>query len=123
MGIKILKKMKKGVKANYNSLYNYIHSLRAAMKTSCEDFEKIGVKKNGEYQQLNTNILQIANEYYSSVRPKPILYANDRPLRALNNNGIGYIEIRSLDINPLLEVGIDKQQIEFLEAFLFVFVF
>ena len=108
----------KGVKANYNSLYNYIHSLRAAMKTSCEDFEKIGVKKNGEYQQLNTNILQIANEYYSSVRPKPILYANDRPLRALNNNGIGYIEIRSLDINPLLEVGIDKQQIEFLEAFL-----
>ena len=108
----------KGVKANYNSLCHYIYSLRAAMKTSCEDFEKIGLKKNGEYQQLNTNILQIANEYYSSVRPKPILYGNDRPLRALNNNGIGYIEIRSLDINPLLEVGIDKEQIEFLEAFL-----
>ena len=108
----------KGVKANYNSLCHYIYSLRAAMKTSCEDFEMIGLKKNGEYQQLNTNILQIANEYYSSVRPKPILYGNDRPLRALNNNGIGYIEIRSLDINPLLEVGIDKEQIEFLEAFL-----
>jgi glutamate--cysteine ligase len=108
----------KGVKANYNSLCHYIYSLRAAMKTNCEDFEKIGVKKNGEYQQLNTNILQIANEYYSSVRPKPILGANDRPLRALNNNGIGYIEVRSLDINPMLEVGIDKQQIEFLEAFL-----
>ena len=88
------------------------------MQTNCEDFEKIGLKKNGEYEQLNTNILQIANEYYSSVRPKPILYANDKPLRALNNNGVGYIEIRSLDINPLLEVGIDKQQIEFLEAFL-----
>ena len=108
----------KGVKANYNSLCHYIYSLRAAMKTSCEDFEKIGLKKNGEYQQLNTNILQIANEYYSSVRPKPILYGNDRPLRALNNKGIGYIEIRSLDINPMLEVGIDKEQIEFLEAFL-----
>ena len=108
----------KGVKANYNSLYHYIHSLRAAMKTSCSDFEKIGLKKNGEYQQLNTNILQIANEYYSSVRPKPILYANDRPLRALDKNGIGYIEIRSLDINPLLEVGIDKKQIQFLEVFL-----
>ena len=108
----------KGVKANYNSLCHYIYSLRAAMQTNCEDFEKIGLKKNGEYQQLNTNILQIANEYYSSVRPKPILYANDKPLRALNNNGVGYIEIRSLDINPLLEVGINKQQIEFLEAFL-----
>jgi len=108
----------KGVKANYNSLRHYIYSLRAAMQTNCEDFEKIGLKKNGEYQQLNTNILQIANEYYSSVRPKPILYSNDRPLRALNNNGVGYIEIRSLDINPLLEVGIDKRQIEFLETFL-----
>jgi len=67
---------------------------------------------------INTNILQIANEYYSSVRPKPILYANDRPLRALDKNGIGYIEIRSLDINPLLEAGIDKRQIQFLEVFL-----
>ena len=57
----------KGVKANYNSLCHYIYSLRAAMKTSCEDFEKIGLKKNGEYQQLNTNILQIANEYYLSL--------------------------------------------------------
>ena len=88
------------------------------MKTSREDFEKIGLKKKGEHLQLNTNILQIANEYYSSVRPKPILYGNDRPLRALDHNGIGYIEIRSLDINPLLEVGIDKEQIQFLEVFL-----
>jgi len=108
----------KGVKANYNSLCHYVHSLRAAMKTNCEDFEKIGLKKDGEYQQLNTNILQIANEYYASVRPKPLLHGMDRPLRALTNNGIGYIEIRSLDVNPLISLGIDKPQINFLEAFL-----
>ena len=42
----------------------------------------------------------------------------DRPLRSLTNNGIGYIEIRSLDINPLISLGIDKPQIQFLEAFL-----
>jgi len=88
------------------------------MKTNCEDFEKIGLKKGGEYQQLNTNILQIANEYYASVRPKPLLYGIDRPLRTLTNNGIGYIEIRSLDVNPLINMGIDKPQIHFLEAFL-----
>jgi glutamate--cysteine ligase len=108
----------KGVKANYNSLHNYVHSLRAAMQTSCKDFEEIGLKKDGEYQQLNTNILQIANEYYASVRPKPLLHGMDRPLRALTNNGIGYIEIRSLDVNPLISLGIDKQQIQFLEVFL-----
>ncbi len=108
----------KGVKANYNSLHNYVHSLRAAMQTSCKDFEEIGLKKDGEYQQLNTNILQIANEYYASVRPKPLLHGMDRPLRALTNNGIGYIEIRSLDVNPLISLGIDKPQIQFLEVFL-----
>ena len=108
----------KGVKANYNSLCHYVHSLRAAMKTNCEDFENIGLKKDGEYQQLNTNILQIANEYYASVRPKPLIHGMDRPLRALTNNGIGYIEIRSLDVNPLISLGIDKPQIHFLEAFL-----
>ena len=108
----------KGVKANYNSLQHYIFSLRVAMKTNCDDFDKIGLKKDGEFQQLNTNILQIANEYYSSVRPKPILYGNDRPLKALKEKGIGYIEIRSLDINPSKQVGIDKQQIQFIEAFL-----
>jgi len=108
----------KGVKANYNSLCHYVHSLRAAMQTNCEDFEKIGLKKDGKYQQLNTNILQIANEYYASVRPKPLLHGMNKPLRALTNNGIGYIEIRSLDVNPLIRLGIDKPQIHFLEAFL-----
>jgi len=109
---------KAGVKANYNSLCHYIHSLRAAMETSSADYEAIGLKKDGEYQQLNTNILQIENEYYASVRPKPKLDGIDKPLDALNNNGIAYIELRSLDINPLNPLGIDKQQIHFLEAFL-----
>ncbi len=110
--------VEKGVKANYDSLNHYIDSLRTAMRTNCEDFELIGVLKDGEYQQLNTNILQIANEYYSSVRPKPLLHGIDRPMRALKNNGIGYIEIRSLDVNPITPLGIDESQINFLEVFL-----
>ena len=37
----------KGVKANYNSLYDYVRSLRTAMHTRCKDFEEIGLKKDG----------------------------------------------------------------------------
>jgi glutamate--cysteine ligase len=107
-----------GVKANYNSLCHYTHSLQAAMQTSCAEYESIGLKQDGEYQQLNTNILQIENEYYASIRPKPKLNGIDQPLEALNKNGINYIELRSLDTNPLLPLGIDKSQILFLEAFL-----
>ena len=107
-----------GVKANYNSLCHYTHSLQAAMQTSCAEYEAIGLKKDGVFQQLNTNILQIENEYYASIRPKPKLNGIDKPLEALSNNGIDYIELRTLDINPLLPLGIDKSQIHFLEAFL-----
>ena len=60
----------------------------------------------------------IRDRYYSSVRPKPIINGNDRPLAALLNSGVGYVELRSLDVNPLMKDGIDAEQIEFLEAFM-----
>jgi len=107
-----------GVKANYNSLEHYIHSLKAGMQTTSREYEKIGIKTNGIYQQLNTNILQIENEYYASVRPKPSPQIDKKPLDALRDDGIEYIELRSLDINPLLPLGIDRQQVNFLESFL-----
>jgi glutamate--cysteine ligase len=107
-----------GVKANYNSLRHYINSLKAGMKTTCSEYEMIGLKRHGKYQQLNTNILQIENEYYASVRPKPLVEPDKKPLDALSSSGIGYVELRSIDVNPLLALGIDKAQVYFLEAFM-----
>ncbi|MEO1943587.1 MAG: glutamate--cysteine ligase [Candidatus Thioglobus sp.] len=107
-----------GVKASYNSLGHYIHSLKAGMQNISSEYEKIGLKVNGEYQQLNTNILQIENEYYSSVRPKPSADIDKKPLDALKEDGVAYIELRSIDINPLSPLGIDREQINFLESLL-----
>ncbi len=104
--------------ANYDNLNSYIQSLKYSMETSCYDYELIGLKKSGEYQQLNTNILQIENEYYSAVRPKPTYVFNQKPLDTLKENGISYIELRSLDINSLNPIGIDQAQINFLEIFI-----
>ncbi len=118
IGYQNLREDEVGVKANYNSLWHYIHSLKSGMQTPCSVYEKIGLKKQGEYQQLNTNILQIENEYYASVRPKPDVVSDKKPLDALHENGVAYVELRSLDINPSLPLGIDKTQVLFLEAFL-----
>ncbi len=117
IGYQNLREDEAGVKANYNSLEHYIHSLNAGMQTPCNAYSKIGLKKQGQYQQLSTNILQIENEYYAAVRPKPVI-SNNKPLESLRENGIAYIELRSLDINPSLPLGIDKTQVLFLEAFL-----
>ena len=88
-----------GVKACYDSLDSYVKCLTQAIESPCKEYEKIGVKVNGEYRQLNSNILQIENEYYSTIRPKQPLINNEKPTHALSQRGVQYIELRSLDLN------------------------
>ena len=118
IGYQNLREDEAGVKANYNSLGHYVQSLKAGMATNCNEYEKFNIKKDGKHQQLNANILQIENEYYASVRPKSLVESGQKPLDSLNDKGIAYIELRSLDVNPSLPMGIDEQQINFLEVFL-----
>ena len=103
---------------SYNSLDDYTRTLGEAVSQPYAAYEKIGIKVNGEYRQLNTNILQIENEFYSDIRPKRVARSGEKPIHALQERGVEYIEVRVLDINPFLPVGIDAQQIRFLDAFL-----
>ena len=105
-----------GIKANYDSLDGYIQSLKCAIDTPNAVYAQIGVKVDGEYRQLNSNILQIENEYYSSVRPKQPPIDNEKPTNALAQRGIQYVEIRSLDVNAFEPLGINSEQLYFLEV-------
>lgn len=107
----------------YNSLAEYIQGLEKAISTPDAFYKKIGLKSNGKYQQLNENVLQIENEFYSSIRPKRITCSGERPAKALKNRGVEYLEIRSLDINPFSDIGFTQQQICFLDAFLLACLF
>ena len=103
---------------DYNSLHGYVDSLSHAINTPYPEYEKIGVKAQGEYQQLNSNILQIENEYYSTVRPKQIIKPCEKPTLALKRRGVLYVEIRSLDLDLFNPIGISASRARFLEAFL-----
>ena len=103
-----------GVKANYDSLDTYVASLERAIETPALIWEEIGVKVDGEYRQLNANILQIENEYYSTVRPKQLLEGFEKPSLALLRRGIRYVELRSLDVNAYHPLGVDETQLRFL---------
>lgn len=107
-----------GITPCYNNLQNYTDSLLQAVSTPYPAYEAIGTRKNGQWLQINTNILQIENEYYSSIRPKRITEANERPVEALIKRGIQYVEVRCIDINPFLPLGIDLPQSQFLNSFL-----
>ncbi|NOQ65016.1 MAG: glutamate--cysteine ligase [Methyloprofundus sp.] len=103
---------------DYNSLEGYVDSLSHAINTPYPEYEKQGVKVAGEYQQLNSNILQIENEYYSTVRPKQIIQPCEKPTLALKRRGVLYVEIRSLDLDLYNPIGIDANRARFIEAFL-----
>jgi glutamate--cysteine ligase len=107
-----------GIKACYDSLDAYVDSMQCAINTPCSAYEEIGVKVNGEYRQLNANILQIENEYYSSVRPKQILQGDEKPSTALKKRGIAYVELRSVDVNAFDPHGMNSEQLHFLEVFM-----
>ncbi len=101
-----------------NSIDEYIDDLDRAVRTPCEDYERIGVRDGDEYRQLNTSILQIENEYYGTIRPKRVARSGERPTSALRRDGVEYVELRALDVSPFDPVGINQLQIRFLEAFL-----
>jgi glutamate--cysteine ligase len=101
-----------------NSLTEYSRDLTRALNTPHAPYTRIGVEVDGEARQLNDNILQIENEYYSDIRPKRVTHAGETPLQAMADRGVEYIEVRNLDINPLLPLGIDDTQVRFLDTFL-----
>jgi glutamate--cysteine ligase len=106
------------INISLNSLEDYIRDLSAAIETPDPAYREIGVKVDGRYRQLNANMLQIENEYYSSVRPKRVAESGERPTAALRRGGIEYVEIRSLDINLNDPAGINQNTMRFIEAFL-----
>ena len=102
----------------YNSLDNYVETLRSAIMQPHPGYRDIASGQEGEYQQLTDSLLQIENEFYSPIRPKRVANSGETPLNALVRSGIEYIEVRCVDVSPFSPVGLDEQQIRFMDTFL-----
>jgi glutamate--cysteine ligase len=101
-----------------NSLAEYVAGMRYAVTTEEPGYAAIGVLVDGEYRQLNANILQIENEYYSTIRPKPSKASKARPLVALEKGGVEYVEVRTLDLSAADPVGVNQAELRLLETLL-----
>ncbi|MDA9680175.1 glutamate--cysteine ligase, partial [Gammaproteobacteria bacterium] len=107
------------MKICYNSLENYVSTLANAICTEHKPYTDIGLLVDQEHRQINSNILQSEAEFYSSIRAKRVPDEDENFLACLLDKGVQYIEVRLLDVNPYLPLGIDEQQIKFLDSFLF----
>ena len=107
-----------GLSVSVNSLEEYVRDLTHAIMTPHPAYEALGVEVDGEYRQLNANILQLENEYYSFIRPKRVARSGERPTKALLRAGVEYVEVRALDVSAFDPVGVNQNKLRFLEAFL-----
>ncbi len=106
-----------GVHVSVNSLDEYVRDLSRLISTPHPEYQAYGVEVDGEWRQLNANLLQIENEYYSFIRPKRVARSGERPTKALMRAGVQYVEMRSLDVSAFDPVGVNQRKLYFLEAF------
>ncbi len=103
---------------SYNNLESYAVTMHEALTRPYPPYVSLGVKQDDEYIQLNTSLLQIENEFYGTIRPKRRTDSGERPLRALRERGVEYVEVRAMDLNPFERLGIDDETMRFLDVFL-----
>ncbi|NHB59303.1 glutamate--cysteine ligase [Acinetobacter sp. 194] len=102
---------------HYNTLSGYLEGLQKAVRTPYKAFSLLGLNDaDGNPIQINDHVLQIENEYYSLVRPKQVPEAGETPSEALANRGVGYVELRAVDVNPYSPIGINEDTAGFLEV-------
>jgi len=104
---------------SYNNLERYAASLYDAMTRPYPPYEAIGIRNlGGEYNQLSTSLLQIENEFYGTIRPKRVIRSGERPLHALRERGVEYVEVRCMDLDPFVPVGIEAPTMRLIDIFL-----
>ena len=110
---------------SHNSLESYGASLQNALTHPYPPYEAIGIRGAdaggdvvGEYRQLAASLLQIENEFYGAIRPKRIIRSGERPLHALRERGVEYVEVRLMDLDPFCPIGITAGTMRFLDVFL-----
>ncbi len=107
------------LRVSYNSFADYAATLFGALTRPYPPYTRIGVRTpDGDYAQLNDCLLQIENEFYGAIRPKRRARRGERPLHALGERGVEYVEVRCLDLDPFVATGIDAREVRFLDVFL-----
>lgn len=99
------------LRIRYDSLDAFIEDLARAVNTCNPDYLAFSGRDSN---QLNANYLQAEEELYAPFRPRQQLNSGEGLLDALRRRGLGYIEIRLLDIDPEHPSGIDPYAVGFL---------
>ena len=79
------------------------------------DYSSLEAYVNGIRKYVNDGLIRNPSELYYPVRLKP---RGDNSLSALQHEGVDHIELRMVDLNPLLYEGLDIRDVKFIQLFL-----
>ncbi len=102
----------------YNDLESYVTALARGVTQPYPAYSDIGIKDGDKYLQLNDSILQSEAEFYSSIRAKRVSPSGTNFLQTLLDQGVEYVEVRLLDLDPFEPVGVSQHTVRFLDTFL-----
>ena len=96
-----------------------VRAVKQALTRPYPAYEKVGIRNpGGDYNQLGTTLLQIENEFYGKIRPKRRIRSGERPLHALRERGVEYVEVRLVDLDPFSPIGITAPVCRLIDVFL-----
>lgn len=108
---------------DYNMLFGYFDVLLKVVSELYLVYEVIGMYCDGEWIQINMNVLQIENEFYLMIWLKCVMYLGEWLLYVFVLCGVQYIEVCCFDIDLFELIGIVLEIVCFIDVFLFVCVF
>ncbi|MDP2367936.1 glutamate--cysteine ligase [Rhodoferax sp.] len=111
------------LQVSFSSLADYTEALERAIRTADPFYQELGIQEGGHWKQLNANLLQIENEFYAAMRPKRVSQNGYRPAKALQTEGVEYVEMRLYDLNPMETIGIAPEQGPFADVLLLMCLF
>lgn len=116
------------ISVRIDSLKNYVQDLKKNLSTPSPQhasLEKEYCRKTGECLfQLSPYLLQSENEFYTAIRAKRVHpFPSKRLVEVLEQQGVEYLEFRFLDLNPLKELGVDLEEIQFIQLLTMAAVF
>lgn len=79
------------------------------------DYSSINNYADSIERYVKQGLISAPSELYYPIRLKP---KGKNLLSTLRESGINHIELRSIDLNPFAEYGIDLRDVEFLQLFL-----
>jgi glutamate--cysteine ligase len=100
------------------SLHAYVTGIRKGLHTESAAWTRLGLIRDGRVIQLNGNVFQSEKEFYAPIRLRQALLPGESMVQALAGRGVGYLELRFLDVDPFSRGGVAEETLRLIHLFL-----